>query len=48
MFESFSEWVKQPFRVDMSAQDWFLFIGFLLALLVIWSLILRTLKESLS
>lgn len=33
---------KRPFKaVDMTALDWFLFVGFFLALMIAWRLILN-------
>ena len=36
----FSNWVAKPFAEDMPASHWFLFIGFVLILVVIWNIIL--------
>lgn len=33
-------WLKQPFSVDMTAGEWFLFIGLLLVIIILWNIIL--------
>lgn len=43
--ERFADWIKKPYSEDMSAGGWFLFLGLLIVLSVVWSLILRSLKE---
>ena len=32
----FSEWVKRPYREDMSVVGWFAFLGLLIFLLALW------------
>jgi hypothetical protein len=34
-------WWKQPFNTDASAGSWFLFTGFILIVIFLWSRILR-------
>lgn len=46
--DDFKQWLAQPFSVDMPAVDWFLFIGLLLAVMVVWRFILRTVEEAIS
>jgi hypothetical protein len=36
---------RHPFRADMSAVDWFLFVGLLLVIMVLWRIILRHIVE---
>lgn len=36
---------RQPFRADMSSTDWFLFVGVLLIIMVLWRIILRHIVE---
>lgn len=36
---------KQPFRADMSAADWFLFLGLIIVILVAWRIILNHILE---
>ena len=33
---SFADWVRRPYAEDMSAFRWFLFIGLLILILVLW------------
>jgi hypothetical protein len=44
MLERFRNWYQTPFRADMSALDWFLFVGLLIAISVAWNIILRHIK----
>lgn len=39
--DAIKEWLKQPFKEDGNAFDWFLFLGFTLAVTFLWSRILR-------
>lgn len=43
--EYLSRWYKEPFRTDMSAADWALFVGFLIVLSILWKLVLFNLQE---
>lgn len=36
---------QQPFRADMSSTDWFLFVGVLLIIMILWRIILRHITE---
>lgn len=46
MWENFKAFMAQPFQADeMSAVDWFFFVGLLIAIIVMWNLILKHLKE---
>lgn len=37
----FMSWIKKPYDDDMTAIDWFLFIGLIIVIIVAWSSILR-------
>ncbi len=39
MMERFKAWVRQPFSADMSALDWFLFMGLLILISALWQII---------
>lgn len=49
MFASVLDDVKQawqqPFRADMSAVNWFLFIGLILIILAMWRIVLNHILE---
>lgn len=47
MFQGFKNFFSHPFSEDMSAGDWFLFIGLLLLILIAWHLILSHLLAEL-
>lgn len=36
---------RQPFRADMSAVDWFLFVGLFLIIMILWRIILNHITE---
>jgi hypothetical protein len=40
----FKQWWSAPFRADMPATQWFLFIGFVIALFAMWGMIFRHIK----
>ena len=44
MWSQFLAWLAMPFKTDMSAQRWFAFVGLLIAILIVWSYVLRELK----
>jgi len=46
MWQNFQEWLSRPFTNDMSALQWFYFIGLLLVILVLWRIILRHIFET--
>lgn len=37
---TYKNWLKQPFSADMTATEWFLFIGLLFLIVGLWNLIL--------
>ena len=41
MFNSFMQWWKSPFNAQASAGSWFLFTGFILITVFLWTRILR-------
>lgn len=41
----FKVWASHPFSVDMTAGEWFLFIGLLLVIVVLWNIILFRIVE---
>jgi len=46
MIDGFTNWLREPFRSNMSAADWFLFVGLLLVVMFLWRLILMHLAEA--
>jgi hypothetical protein len=42
----FVGWWSQPFSPDMSALEWFAWIGLLLAALALWGLIIKRISET--
>lgn len=40
MWQKFRQWAGHPFSVDMTATEWFLFIGLLLVIIALWNIIL--------
>lgn len=42
---TFKAWAAKPFSVDMTAGEWFLFIGLLLVIVVLWNIILYRIIE---
>lgn len=47
MWANFTSWLSQPYKGagNMSALDWFYFLGLLIVLMVLWRIILRHLFE---
>lgn len=43
MPDQIASWLNQPFRADMSATRWFLFLGLLMVLLWAWHMVFREL-----
>jgi hypothetical protein len=39
------EWLKEPFKAEMDAIQWFLFLGLLLVMLGLWHRVLQHLGE---
>ena len=40
MWQTFKQWAAKPFSVDMTATEWFLFIGLLIVIVALWNIIL--------
>lgn len=45
MLSNFQSWLSQPFNSNMSAPKWFAFVGLLIAILIVWGIVLRHLRE---
>lgn len=45
MFSRFQQWAQKPFSVDMTATEWFLFVGLLIVIVVLWNIILYRITE---
>lgn len=47
MWNNFTAFMAQPFKSDdMDAFDWFMFVGFILTLLILWAIILKHVREA--
>ena len=47
MWENFKEFMGKPFTADdMSAADWFWFIGLIIVILIAWRLIFKHIQEA--
>ena len=44
-WNTFKTWAQRPFSVDMTATEWFLFIGLLIVIVVLWNIILYRIVE---
>lgn len=44
MWDKFKAWAAEPFKADMSALQWFLFVGLLIVIVAGWRVILSHLK----
>jgi hypothetical protein len=40
MWQQFKAWAAHPFSVDMTAMEWFLFVGLLIVIVALWNIIL--------
>jgi hypothetical protein len=47
MWDSFKGWMTRPFSADMSAAEWFLFVGLVIVIMAVWRMIFMHLKEGL-
>lgn len=45
MWENFQVFLSRPFSADMTALDWFLFLGMLIVIVIMWRVILQHFKE---
>lgn len=41
----FKDWLTQPFRVEMDAVHWAMFIGLMLVIIILWNRILSHMGE---
>jgi len=46
MWQNFKDFLAEPFQDDMDAVEWFMFVGFVLILIILWSIILRHVREA--
>lgn len=46
MWENFKGFVAMPFRSDMDALGWFMFLGLIIVIMILWGVILRHVKEA--
>lgn len=46
MFDDLKAWAARPYSDDMDAVHWFLFLGLLMAISVLWGLILASIKRA--
>lgn len=44
-WENFKTWYAKPFDEGMTATHWFLFVGLLLIIMILWRLILSHIAE---
>lgn len=45
-FDDFRTWAATPFSADMNATHWFMFVGLLLLILMLWGMILGHIKAA--
>lgn len=45
MLTTFQNWWNAPYQENMSATKWFLFVGFLMILGIIWTVIIKHLTD---
>ncbi len=46
MLDDLKSWAQHPFSTDMDALHWFLFLGLLIAISVLWGLILSSIRRA--
>lgn len=46
-FQNLKDWYTQPFSADMKATGWFALVGLIIISAVMWSFILRHIREAL-
>lgn len=46
MWSNFKSWLAAPYSENMDAAHWFYFLGLLIVLSALWTLVLRTIKEA--
>jgi hypothetical protein len=42
---AFTEWLRQPFSLDMNAWHWFAFYGLIIVIAIGWKFILRAYED---
>lgn len=47
-FQNFTNWWKQPFNMEGDATDWILFSGFIIAVIFLWTRVLKDITSSVS
>lgn len=45
MLDGFKTWWNTPYSENMTATRWFLFVGFMIIVGMIWSMILKALSD---
>lgn len=45
MIQTFQEWLKEPFQLDMDAAHWAAFLGFLIVVAALWGRVLSHMGE---
>lgn len=48
MLQNFTDWLKQPFKADMDTLHWFLFLGLIIVIAIIWRMVLNHVLEGVS
>lgn len=46
MWDRFKTWATEPFSADMTAAEWFLFIGLIIVIIGFWNIILYHLTSA--
>ena len=46
MWQNFLDFMSEPFRQDMDATRWFMFVGLVIAILILWAIILKHVREA--
>ena len=48
IWDKAKDWYSHPFKSDMDTKGWFLFIGLIVILMILWRMILSHLFEAVS
>lgn len=46
VWTNFKEFLDAPFKGEMDFIDWFMFVGLLLVIMIVWNIILRHIAEA--
>lgn len=46
MWQDMKNFLGRPYHADMNALDWFLFLGLIIVLMVMWRIILKHIVET--